>query len=82
MGSRLDLAYEVPGKFGTVVLIVLIGLVSSPPAFPCPSSVLLGCGEALLSCSYSGGALLYFPDPVEAPLYPVECGEAPRPPHE
>ena len=78
----MDLAYEVPGSCGTVVLIVLVGPVGSPPSFPRPFSSLPGCEEALLSYSDSGKALLYLPDSVEAPLSPVEWGEAPRPPHE
>jgi len=71
-GSRLDLVYEVPGSCGTVVSIVWLGPVGSPPPFPRPFSSLPGCGEALLSYSDSGEALHHLPDSVEAPLSPVE----------
>jgi len=71
-GSRLDLAYGVPGSCGTVVSIVLIGPVGSPPPFPRPSSSLPGCGEVLLSRSESGEALRLLPESVAAPLSPVE----------
>jgi len=71
-GSRLDLTCKVPGSCGTVVSIVLIGPVGSPPPFPRPSSSLPGCGEALLSHPESGEALHSLPKSGEAPLSPGE----------
>jgi len=71
-GCRLDLRCEVPGSCETVVSIVLIGPVGSPPPFPRPSSSLSGCGEALLSHPESGEALHSLPKSGEAPLSPVE----------
>ena len=78
----MDLTCIVPGSCGAVVSIVLVGPVGSLPPVPRPFSSLSGCGAALLSSSAPGKAFHCLPDPVEAPLSPVEWGDAPCPPHE